>query len=1041
MIFKLIRRFLYLMLIIISINTHASNESHATDLKFSGLDRSLIKHEKNPLITAVVPQSFPPFYFTDEDNLPYGMAIEVLNEIDHHAGYLTKYIVKTNWKEVFETTEQGKAHVIPNLGITEERRKKYLFTIPYVKTDINVFTRKHFVLKNKSKLKQIKTGVIEKNAGVNIAKQLNLSQVTTYSSIKDALLDLTKNNIDAIIYPKIITIRDAKELNIIHLINDTGITLKTIKRAIAIDKQYPEIHYRLNNALTDYIKTQNYTDTYSAWYGDAPDQIETRTLVIIDVLLIVCCLIFFIVFWNKKKFNLFKKDSSKRTDVIWIITLVSILVVSTLSSTMFVISTLYNTAFNQQRHRLIDTTKSRARLIEAVARYDRNEYTKNEPVSSPNSYKRTMSQITSAHSKYRGFGDTGEFLLAKFNDEAKEIQYLLRQRHSHHDIPRAVPFDSNLSVPMRLALLGHSGTIIAADYRGKQVLAAYEPVSVLNLGIVTKMDLDEIRKPFIDNALIVLAVVIVLSSAGAFLFFIIMAPIINRLNYTEQRFHQLFRNTQTPAFLVNPKNSLIIDANDAATKFYGYTLAELSTYNLGILYPEDKTEMNQQIKDSLAGQNQLFITQHRLQSGELRDVEVLTSTVDLGDETVLSLVITDVTEKLKQEREYQEVQKDLEQARKMEALGQLTGGIAHDFNNMLGVIMGYSSLSLDKIKNNKTEKVDEYLQQVLTASNRAKELISSMMIFSRTGESKSQPMKLTPMVKENIKMMRSIIPSSVLIESHIASDLPAVVIEPVKLQQLIMNLCVNARDAMSGEGKLTINLDWHKNISDVCQVCYEKITGDWIELSISDTGIGMTRKTAERIFEPFFTTKEQGKGTGMGMSVVHGIVVELGGHAMIKSAPGQGTIISILLPPVYDSDNMETESHAEADEPYAEKNILIIDDEPSIAELLKSILDSKGYHCKSFSSSTLALTHFENHAYDYDLIISDQTMPEITGFQLVNEMRKIRADVPAIISTGYSENFNESVAKKSNIVFLPKPVSREALLKTVHSIFSVHLSS
>jgi len=1036
MIVKRLCRLLPLALILISVNTYAGNGVQDNDFVLSELDNSLIQHENNPQITAVVPQSFPPFYFTDEDNLPYGMAIEVMNEIDHHAGYLTKYIVKPNWKEVFDSVEQGTAHIIPNLGITAERRKKYLFTIPYAITDINIFTRKHFTLTNKSKLNQIKTGVVEKNAGEKIAKEFNLSQVVTYPSIKDALLALTSKSIDAVIYPQIITIRDAKELNIIHLIKDTGITLKTIRRAIAVDKKHPEIHSRLNKALTEYIKTQNYTDTYSAWYGKEPYKIETRTLIIIDILLIISCLVFFIIFWKKKKLNLFTKDGSKRTDVIWIITLISILIATTLSSTIFVLSTLYNTAFDEQRHRLIDTTKSRARLIEAVARYDRKEYSKDKFTSGPTAYERTLSQVTSAHNKYRGFGDTGEFLLAKLNKETKEIQYLLRQRHSHQNIPSAIPFDSGLSVPMRLALLGHSGTIVAADYRGKQVLAAYEPVSVLKLGIVTKMDLEEIRKPFIDNALIIFAVVIVLSSAGAFLFFIIMAPIVNRLNYTEQRFHQLFRNTQTPAFLVNPKNMRIIDANNAATKFYGYTLSELSTYNLRIFYADDNGEMHQQIKDSLEGKKQIFSTQHRLQTGELRDVEVLTSTVDLDDETVLSFVITDVTEKLKQQREFQKVQKDLEQARKMEALGQLTGGIAHDFNNMLGVIMGYSSLSLDKIKNNNTDKVDEYLQQVLTASNRAKDLISSMMIFSRTGESKNQPMLLTPMVKENIKMMRSIIPTSVLIESHIASDLPTVVIEPVKLQQLIMNLCVNARDAMSGEGKLTIKLDWHNNVSDICQVCYEKITGDWIELSISDTGIGMSHQNAQRIFEPFFTTKEQGKGTGMGMSVVHGIVVELGGHALIKSAPGQGTTISILLPPAYEPEEKEIESELASVDALVDKNILIIDDEPSIAELLKSILESKGFHCKSFSSSTLALTHFENHANDYDLIISDQTMPEITGFQLVNEMRKTRADIPAIVSTGYSENFNESVAIKSNIVFLAKPVTRETLLSTVHSIFA-----
>lgn len=995
----------------------------------------LLQHQNNPEIIAVVPASFPPFYLTDEENMPYGMAIEVMNEIDHHAGYTTRYIVKSNWKNVFDAIDKGEAHVIPSLGITPARKKKYLFTRPYAKTDINVFTRENFKLNNKQQLKTLSTGAVEKNIGVKIARQEKIQNLEVFPSIKEALLALINKDIDALIYPKIITLRDAKSLQLSYLIEDTGITLKTIQRAIAVHNNYPEIHAKLDTAIADYIKTQNYTDTYSAWYGNPPINIDTKHLIVIDLIIFIACIIIFTAIWRKKKFSLFKKDGTKKTDIIWVITLVSILLITTLSITAITLSILYNTAFEEQRHRLIEITKARARLIESVARYDLNEYQKNKPESGPSAAERTITQVTNAHNKFRGFGDTGEFVMARLDNKKKEIQFILRQRHSDLDTTLNIPFESHLATPMRMALLGHSGTIVDTDYRGTEVLSAYEPVSILDLGIVAKIDLNEIRRPYINSALIIIAIVILLSLIGVLLFFSIMSPIINRLNYTEQHFAQLFKNTQTPAFTINPVSGRIIDTNKAASNFYGYSRVEFTTYRLNILYPDQSDELDTQIQQTLSDNNRIFKTQHRLKNGELRDVEVITNLVDLDDETVISLVVTDITEKIQQERKYKQSQLELEQARKMEALGQLTGGIAHDFNNMLGVIMGYSSLSLDKIKNNKSDKVEEYLQQVLTASNRAKDLIASMMIFSRTGESKNRPMKITSMVKEDVKMMRSIIPSSIKIHSDISKELPAVLIEPVKLQQLIMNLCVNARDAMEGEGTLTITLGMHKNAKHICQVCYEKIHGDWIELSIRDTGMGMTQQTVQRIFEPFFTTKAHGKGTGMGMSVVHGIVTELGGHALIESAPGQGTKISILLSPVYETkeDTIETlpANHA----PDTEKNILIVDDETSIAELLKSILESKGYQCTSFSSSSFALSHFEQHSMDYDLVISDQTMPEITGFQLINEMRKIRANIPAIISTGYSENFNESVASKSNIVFLPKPVSKEKLLSTVNQIF------
>lgn len=214
-----------------------SNISFSLEDARHNASSSLVNHENHPVITAVVPQFFPPFYHTDQEGLPYGMAIEVLNEIDHDAGYLTKYIVKKSWGDVFKAIDSGEAQLIPNLGITEARKKNYFFTQPYAKTDIVVFTRPDNIIKKATALTNLQVGVVKKNVGKKIAKQRKLKNVHAYDSINLAFDALINKKIDAIIYPKLIANTAADRLNIKHLIYETSITLKTIHRAIAVSKK------------------------------------------------------------------------------------------------------------------------------------------------------------------------------------------------------------------------------------------------------------------------------------------------------------------------------------------------------------------------------------------------------------------------------------------------------------------------------------------------------------------------------------------------------------------------------------------------------------------------------------------------------------------------------------------------------------------------------------------------------------------------------------------------------------------------------------
>ncbi len=995
------------------------------------MEESLINHQDNPTIIAAVPRFFPPFYYVDPEGLPYGMAIEVLKEIEHSAGYSSHFIVKNSWGDVFKAIDSAEAMVIPNLGITEERKKRYFFSKPYAKTDITVFTRPDNIIKTEASLTNLHIGVVKKNVGSKIALKRKYKNIHVFDSIALAFKALSNKKIDALIHPKLITINAADTLNIKHSIHDTNITLKTIHRALAVSKRHPEIFKRLNASLNLYLESQDYKDTYVAWSGKKANTFSNIQLLLINIIVLIFTALIFNYFWKKKRFSIFRNSKHNKNSM-WIFSLIAILISATGIITLSTSWLLYETSFNEQRLRLIDSVKSRARLIEAIARNDVDENKGNDE-SNSNPHERTIRQVIEAHKNFHGFGETGEFTFARKNKDV--IEFVIRQRHSSLDVPQAVDFNSSFAVPMRLALLGHSGTIIDKDYRGHEVLAAYEPVSILNMGIVAKIDLDEIREPFIRSAIYILTIAILISFFGSLLFFYIILPIIKKIQDSEQRFHQLFLNNYTPALLVSVKNANIIDANKSAVKYYGYTWDQLHSYELSFLSTENTQELLQQLQKVQTGKSKSIITQHRLQNGDIKNVEILMSPVKIDDETVIYCTIIDITKKLIKETEHNRLEKELTQSRKMDALGQLTGGIAHDFNNMLGVIMGYTELSRDKIINKDNDKVPGYLEQVLSASTRAKELIASMMLFSRTGENTAEAVNISPLVKEDIKMLRSIIPTSIAITSQLDENLPAVMIEPVKLQQLLMNLCVNARDAMDNKGTLSIQLRMRENMNNDCHVCYKRITGDWIELSVSDTGSGMTEDVVQHLFEPFFTTKEEGKGTGMGMAVVHGIVQELNGHLLIDTKVDEGTTIRVLLKPVNDQ-NIIIEVNKDSPSYYKNngEKILIVDDEKSLSDLLGDMLGSIGYQCKCFSSPLEALAAFKQSPEDFDLIISDQTMPKLTGLDMITAMQEIRSDIPAIIATGYSASINESIAKENNIQLLKKPLTKDLLVETVDNI-------
>ncbi len=390
----------------------------------------------------------------------------------------------------------------------------------------------------------------------------------------------------------------------------------------------------------------------------------------------------------------------------------------------------------------------------------------------------------------------------------------------------------------------------------------------------------------------------------------------------------------------------------------------------------------------------------------------------------------DVTELTRIQKEKLNLEVQLRQAQKMEAIGTLAGGIAHDFNNILAAIIGYTEISMEVSRGH--EQVVQYLQEVMTAAQRAKELTAQILTFSRQAEVAPRPMRLRNVIHETVKLIRASLPTTIAIEEKINSRTP-IIADPTQMHQVIMNLATNAAHAMEGDGgRLTITLD---DIDlALGEMAIEGMEGydRAVQLVVRDTGKGVAPSVLDRIFDPYFTTKVKGKGTGMGLAVVHGIIKSYGGDIQVESAPGQGACFRITMPA---ADVTRREGHGErsADATAGgSESILLVDDEPQIVGLLQVMLASLGYRVSAYTDSLAALQAFEANPREYQLVLTDMTMPGITGQELARRVLQIRPELPVMLATGFSERINEDKARRMGIrKFLYKPILRQDLARAL----------
>ncbi|WP_300462587.1 response regulator [Desulfobacula sp.] len=390
-------------------------------------------------------------------------------------------------------------------------------------------------------------------------------------------------------------------------------------------------------------------------------------------------------------------------------------------------------------------------------------------------------------------------------------------------------------------------------------------------------------------------------------------------------------------------------------------------------------------------------------------------------------------EYLSKERDKAALEIQLQHAHKMEAIGSLAGGIAHDFNNILSGIFGYAQLGEMHIDDH--QRIKKYLGQIVKGAKRASALVQQILTFSRQAEHEKIPTMVSVILKEALKLLRSSIPSSIEIENEIFSN-ATIMADPTQIHQVIMNLCTNAYQAMGNErGVLTVGL-YDTNASDQKMMSdLNRLPGKYLKLEIRDTGYGMEKKTMNRIFDPYFTTKKIGKGTGLGLSTVDGIIKNHNGFITVQSKVGEGSVFHVFLPAIEGDEVSEDPEENETALVTGTEKIMLVDDEPAILQTLQDILTRHGYDVLTFTSAESALLEFIEHPHEVDLIITDMTMPQMTGDTFSREILKIRDDMPIIICTGYHEIFTETEAMKIGIKkFIQKPIMGTDLSKIIREL-------
>lgn len=487
---------------------------------------------------------------------------------------------------------------------------------------------------------------------------------------------------------------------------------------------------------------------------------------------------------------------------------------------------------------------------------------------------------------------------------------------------------------------------------------------------------------------------------------------------------QTLYDNANDGIVIMDTNGLIINVNEKAIDMYGFSKEQMMGLNISLLELEkNKSLWEERMHRLVNGEALIFETEHYRKDGSTIVVEVSAKAIRIANEMFIQSILRDITEKKR-------LRSQLLHAQKMESIGTLAGGMAHDFNNILSAILGFTDIILND--ENPSQSIVEKLRVVESSARKGTVLIAKLLSFSRRGNIDSVTFNLNSIIEEMTEMLGRLMPKTIVVKTDLSPEMPEVSGDVSQIEQMVMNLVINARDAMPDGGTLTIKTRIASLDDGSLPILAGIRSGSYVHLSISDTGTGIPSGYIDRIYEPFFTTKEVGKGTGLGLAMVYGIVKEHKGYITVESEQGKGTVFHLYLPveevpvPVH-AESGGIGSHGSDDQ------ILVVDDEVPVLELIRQTLMKEGYDIAAFTSPLDALDYFRTNHERIGLVVTDIVMPDMSGEELIRSVREVDRDMKIIAITGFSKTLkNEAVDG-----FLKKPFERPALLDLVKSLKKV----
>ena len=507
------------------------------------------------------------------------------------------------------------------------------------------------------------------------------------------------------------------------------------------------------------------------------------------------------------------------------------------------------------------------------------------------------------------------------------------------------------------------------------------------------------------------------------------------LRASEEQYRAIF-NASADALILWDSQFRRVDVNPAYERIYGWTRDDVigRSYDHPA-YPRDYAERRLDlVRRALAGETCHAELEAIRKNGERFQTEVHAIPFHHRGEPHVLAIARDITERKRADEERSRLEAQLRQAQKMEAIGHLTGGIAHDFNNILTSVMGYVVLGGERAQELGDAKLSRYLDHAASGARRARDLIAQMLTFSRGQRGERRAASVAMLAAESLKLLRPTLPASIEVQTEIDPGAPQVLVDPVQIEQVLLNLCINARDAVEGVGVIQVGVRANEPVDVVCASCRRTVGGRFVELAVHDSGPGIPHDVMDRIFEPFFSTKEVGRGSGMGLAMVHGIVHDHDGHVLVDARPGEGTTFRVLLPALARDMAAAPGNRVDVDtrvrRPRLSGRVLVVDDEQMVGEFMGELLSGWGLDVTVLHSPSEAEAWFVRDPTRVDLVVTDQTMPKTSGLELARRMSALRSDLPIILYTGYADEITEAELSGGGVgALLRKPVEPSPLFE------------